>query len=667
MAATIRASTAATATNSPTSPGSTAVGDLVLVVHWTKVDGNGVPTHSIQSGFTEIRSHSHDDGSTDGRLSLAYKVADTSGANAYNAYTSSAGTDFAGIVVLTVGTWENTLVGDIQTSQTTTTNAAPNPASITTPQTQCLVLAIAAWHMTSAAVVTPTVSAGYGLVWEMAGSNAAELVVEQKTVATATAEDPAQLADDVTPNGTCTITVAFRPRAVSLTAATGAFTETGNAAGLALTRKLTAETGAFAQTGTATGLNRGYKLTAATGSFAQTGNAAGLNRGYSLTAATGAYALTGTATTLDYFSLDPQYRASAIDGGTSGTGNRSCAFSGVTNDLLVVHCNVTNNTNTAPTCSDDAGGSYDLVDTIAWDTTTPSMGSVFVRTTRLASTSTVTVTPNTGANDSGEVAVEAYRNIQRTGASAVRSKGKTQNQAAGTTPTATLNQSARTGNVTIFSVFSASSQVPPTNWTERQDAGQNTPAVRTEVATRDAGFTGTIITAASGTFVEWGAHAMELDGSSALIAATGAFTMTGAAAGLVYEAGDPTLVAATGAFALTGNAANLTRAELLTVDTGAYALTGNAVGFASGKGLTATTGAFTMTGNAAGRHLSHIASTGAYVMTGNAANLNFASRIVVATTGVFIMTGRPVVLTGPPGAGGGGVGSMDLGMSLGLT
>lgn len=215
MAATIRGSTAATATNSPTSPASTQVGDLVLVIHWTR-GAAGVPTHTLQSGngFVEVRSHSHDDGSTDGRLSLAYKVATSAGANAYNAYTSNTGTDFAGIVVLTAGTYDPDTIGDAQNSVTQTNNAVPNPASIVTPVADCLVLAIAAWHLGSAATVAVTPPTNYGEVWEMAGSNTAELSVASRVIATATTEDPGTFGDDVAPNGTCSITVAFRPMAV---------------------------------------------------------------------------------------------------------------------------------------------------------------------------------------------------------------------------------------------------------------------------------------------------------------------------------------------------------------------------------------------------------------------------------------------------------------------
>ncbi len=209
MTATIRSSTVATATNAPTSGAGTIIGDCVLVFHWTRGTA-GVPTHTIQSGFTEVRSHSHDDGSTDGRLSVAYKIATVAGAQTYGAYTSSVGTDYCGLVVLTKATYGAAGIGDTSASSTLTTNGVPNPPSIVTPVADCLVFAIAAWHI-SAATVTVTEPSGYLEAWEMAGSQDSELSVATKTVATATTEDPGAFGDDVTPSGSVSMTFAVRP------------------------------------------------------------------------------------------------------------------------------------------------------------------------------------------------------------------------------------------------------------------------------------------------------------------------------------------------------------------------------------------------------------------------------------------------------------------------
>lgn len=298
----VRAGTVPTATLAPSSPASTAIGDLVIVITWTR-GGAGVPTHTLQSGdgFAEIRTHSHDDGSTDGRLSVARKVATSAGANSYQAYTSSAGSgNYSGIVVLQVGTWENSLVGDTSNSSTLTTNGVPNPPAVVTPQAQCLVLVIGAWHI-SAATVAITAPTNYTEVFEMAGSNDVELSVAQRTLAAAGSEDPGAFTDDVAPNGSVSMTIAFRPRAVTMAADSGTVSVTGNAATLTAQRKLVAQAGSFSVVGNDTGLtfdSGGVTLAADAGTFAVAGNAAGLGHGYRLTAAPGSFSVVGNATAL---------------------------------------------------------------------------------------------------------------------------------------------------------------------------------------------------------------------------------------------------------------------------------------------------------------------------------------------------------------------------------
>lgn len=208
----IRGSTAPAATTSPTSPATTSAGDLVIVVTWTR-GGAGVPTHTLQSGFTEIRNHSHDDGSTDGRLSAACIEAVTPGATSYQAYTSSGSDVWSGIIVLEGGTFNDDLllVDDVTNSVTQTNNAVPNPGSVVTPVADCLVIVVAAWYLASAVDVTAGVPTGYAETWEVAGSQTSELCMGTKTVPTATTEDPAAFSDNVAPSGTCSLTFAIQP------------------------------------------------------------------------------------------------------------------------------------------------------------------------------------------------------------------------------------------------------------------------------------------------------------------------------------------------------------------------------------------------------------------------------------------------------------------------
>lgn len=87
----------------------------------------------------------------------------------------------------------------------------------------------------------------------------------------------------------------------TLTAATGTFTLTGQAANLVVSRKLTTATGSFTLTGQSANLKVSRKLTAATGTFSLTGISANLvytpvsGATYTLTAQTGVFNLTGQA------------------------------------------------------------------------------------------------------------------------------------------------------------------------------------------------------------------------------------------------------------------------------------------------------------------------------------------------------------------------------------
>lgn len=206
-----RAFTAPVAGLSATSPGSTAIGDMVVVTTWERA-GAGVPTHTVQSGFTEIRSQPHDDGSTDGRLSTAYKVATAAGAQSYQAYTSSLGTEtWTGIVVLKAGTFDT--AGIVSASQTTTTNAAPNPALVACPAGyDWIILAIAGWHLTASQVNDVTPPAGYIEGYEIAGAATGELSLAYLTAQDQgdVNRDPAAFADTQAPNGTSSMTIAIR-------------------------------------------------------------------------------------------------------------------------------------------------------------------------------------------------------------------------------------------------------------------------------------------------------------------------------------------------------------------------------------------------------------------------------------------------------------------------
>lgn len=208
---TVRGRTAPAAGLSATSPAGTAVGDMVIVFTWERA-GAGVPTHTLQANFVEIISHSHDDGSTDGRLSVGYKIATASGANSYQAYTSSNGTEtWTGIVVITVGTFAATALnkGPIASAGVTqTNNAVPNPPSVTLGNNRdWLVIVAAGWHHSTSTTITPTAPTNYNNLIEVAGASTGDLGIADRSLSAPVSEDPGTFGDNIAPNGTAIVTI----------------------------------------------------------------------------------------------------------------------------------------------------------------------------------------------------------------------------------------------------------------------------------------------------------------------------------------------------------------------------------------------------------------------------------------------------------------------------
>jgi len=210
MAAPLERGTTAPAPGlSATSPSSTEIDDLVVVITAERT-GAGVPTHTLQSGFTEIRSQPHDDGSTDGRLSIACQVATAAGAQSYQAYTSSAGTDtWTGIYVIQKTTYDLSLIFRSNVV-TQTTNAAPNPPALTNlALNDYLVLATSFWHLGSDLTLTPTAPTNYTLKGDVSAADNGDVAFSVRSLTGITAEDPAAYADNQAPNGSSSITIAF--------------------------------------------------------------------------------------------------------------------------------------------------------------------------------------------------------------------------------------------------------------------------------------------------------------------------------------------------------------------------------------------------------------------------------------------------------------------------
>ena len=214
------------------------------------------------------------------------------------------------------------------------------------------------------------------------------------------------------------------------------------------------------------------------------------------------------------------YRAIGTGGGSGGTGNRSANISAVAGDHLTCFVQWSGNNNTSPTCTDNQGGTYDLI-TTALDNTSADIQAAFVRRQVVATTATIAVTPvvGGGSNTSGEVFVIAVSGMTRMGANSVRQSARQQNQTAGV-PTPVFGSSALTGNLTITCQGASNGtatalSVPNASWSERADLGQTAGVSNLAISTRDSGFTGTSAAYVSTTSTLWNCIFVELDTSNA--------------------------------------------------------------------------------------------------------------------------------------------------------
>lgn len=202
-------------TGTTTAPASTQVGDLVVCFVWSQ--NTAIPTHTINSGssFVEIRNHSHDDGTTDGRASCAYKIATVAGAQTYQAFTITGANTAqisAGCVVFEAGTFDVSTL-PTSNSSTLTTNAVPNPPSVTGLTGDFQVLAAGFWHVTTAGASQATAGANYPIIAQHANvSHVTHVAIAARdlTGLSGATEDPPAFGDNVTPNGSVSMTVAIK-------------------------------------------------------------------------------------------------------------------------------------------------------------------------------------------------------------------------------------------------------------------------------------------------------------------------------------------------------------------------------------------------------------------------------------------------------------------------
>lgn len=213
--------------------------------------------------------------------------------------------------------------------------------------------------------------------------------------------------------------------------------------------------------------------------------------------------------------------ASAGGTTTNAASYAMTAFTPAANDLIVVMVGA-GATAATPGCTDDNAdglGTYTLIDTALWHSSA-DQGVVFVRDALIGSATSTTVTFTCTGDSADGITYSVFRvsGMSRTGSAASRQTAKQSNQAGGGTPSVTFGVAMDTNNPSVGCVWNLTNPAgltPPTNWTEVNDGGYNTPAHGRESVRRDSGSTATTVTWNSTSASEFATLMIELDASAA--------------------------------------------------------------------------------------------------------------------------------------------------------
>lgn len=180
-----------------------------------------------------------------------------------------------------------------------------------------------------------------------------------------------------------------------------------------------------------------------------------------------------------------QVRTDALTYNTTA-GNKTVAITPAVGDRIVAFVG-NSGTTTAPTVTDDRGGTYSRI--AAADTlkaTSVDSGFFYVRDQPCQLAVSHTLTMNVGgAGTGGGIEAIAVADMGKHGPNAVRQVAVQSNQAAGGTPTATFTRPLLPESLVLFCVMNGATTAAigqPTGFTELRDTGYNTPANGIEVA-----------------------------------------------------------------------------------------------------------------------------------------------------------------------------------------
>lgn len=450
--------------------------------------------------------------------------------------------------------------------------------------------------------------------------------------------------------------------AYALTAAAGAYTLTGQAAGLLAARKVAAAAGSYALTGQAAGLLAARKVAADAGAYTLDGQAVGLLAARLLAAGAGAYVLTGQGAMLAALAApDLWFKAGdlALADGAAVTSWADAAGGVALAQTLAARQPVykVNIVNGHPVVRFDGGDCLFRSGSPLNGDTGGAIFVVFRTTTVPGSVKYLVSSPRDTSNVGFSLQVDAgpaLASYSTTGSSPVLATGAvayedgaphlaraTFDASLGSNEHALYHNGALVDQQTNAAATLVLTQDEVNVGNFRDGAGGAYTGDIAEILAYDVALSGAQILQVETYLADKYGITLE-SGPAILTADAGSYVLTGQAAGLTAAR---LLVAEAGTYALDGQVVNLWKGRTLTADAGAYTLAGQAVSLLVTRLLGAEVGTYTVTGQDAGLLAAHqlAAGAGAYALTGQDAQFALA-RTILAAAGAYTLTGQDAAL-----------------------
>ena len=198
-------------------------------------------------------------------------------------------------------------------------------------------------------------------------------------------------------------------------------------------------------------------------------------------------------------------------------GNPSMGYAATAGDGILVFVNAVGNTNLAPTCKDDSGGTYTLIGTAQYNTN-GSTSSLFQRDQPVLVSGTITITVTTGSSTSSGFCVAPLRGWGKWSSAIIKQFGTQANGAAAGTPAPALGVAASGTNLVLSFIANLSNPAgvtDPSGFSRAQNTGNATGPLGMELDWQETGVNFNTVTWGGTSATAFAAWVVEIDGTPA--------------------------------------------------------------------------------------------------------------------------------------------------------